>query len=252
MATTTEELREERDQLEGVLTKIPVKRARTQKNLDKFTLPSVESQQLAKNTIDAANEVKQSIVAVGGNTGLSTSLYGTSTSNITSKYGSMVSGVTTSTGAALGISALGSAVIAYGTIKNDVIKGYDYPKISGGDYSDDATVFVGEGYYTVTNSNIGIGRSTKYFQNGGSDIGVVFDIDVDVTSLISQYNAGISTVVNQCSVATENQELKMEAQFEMWGLERQKVTTTEKLNEVKAVSGSCRRSCLRWSLVVDF
>lgn len=234
MATTTEELREERDQLEGVLTKIPVKRARTQKNLDKFTLPSVESQQLAKNTIDAANEVKQSIVAVGGNTGLSTSLYGTSTSNITSKYGSMVSGVTTSTGAALGISALGSAVIAYGTIKNDVIKGYDYPKISGGDYSDDATVFVGEGYYTVTNSNIGIGRSTKYFQNGGSDIGVVFDIDVDVTSLISQYNAGISTVVNQCSVATENQELKMEAQFEMWGLERQKVTTTEKLNEVKA------------------
>tara|TARA_Y100000004_G_scaffold129411_1_gene145873 strand:- start:343 stop:825 length:483 start_codon:yes stop_codon:yes gene_type:complete len=146
----------------------------------------------------------------------------------------MVSGVTTSTGAALGISALGSTVIAYGTIKNDVIKGYDYPKISGGDYSDDATVFVGEGYYTVTNSNIGIGRSTKYFQNGGSDIGVVFDIDVDVTSLISQYNAGISTVVNQCSVATENQELKMEAQFEMWGLERQKVTTTEKLNEVKA------------------
>ena len=234
MAATTEELREERDQLEGVLTKIPVKRARTQKTLDKFTLPSVESQQLAKNTIDAANEVKQSIVALGGNTGLSTSLYGSSTSNITSKYGSMVSGVTTSTGAALGISALGSAVIAYGTIKNDVIKGYDYPKISGGDYSDDATVFVGEGYYTVTNSNIGIGRSTKYFQNGGSDIGVVFDIDVDVTSLISQYNAGISTVVNQCSVATENQELKMEAQFEMWGLERQKVTTTEKLNEVKA------------------
>ena len=234
MATTTEELREERDQLEGVLSKIPVKIAKTQKHLDKFTLPSVESQQLAKNTIDAANEVKQSIQSLGGNTGLSTSLYGTSTSNITSKYGSMVSGVTTSTGAALGISALGSAVIAYGTIKNDVIKGYDYPKISGGDYSDDATVFVGEGYYTVTNSNIGVGRSTKYFQNGGSDIGVVFDINVDVTSLISQYNAGISTVVNQCSVATENQELKMEAQFEMWGLERQRVTTTQKLNEVKA------------------
>ena len=234
MATTTEELREERDQLEGVLTKIPVKRARTQKNLDKFTLPSVESQQLAKNTIDAANEVKQSIVALGGNTGLSTSLYGSSTSNITSKYGSMVSGVTTATGSALGIAGLGTEVIAYGTIKNDVIKGYDYPKISGGDYSDDATVFVGEGFYTVTNSNIGIGRSTRFFQNGGSDLGVVFDINVDVTSLISQYNSGISTVTNQCLVATENQELKMEAQFELWGLERQQVTTTQKLNEVKA------------------
>ena len=43
-----------------------------------------------------------------------------------------------------------------------------------------------------------------------------------------------STVTNQCLVATENQELKMEAQFELWGLERQQVTTTQKLNEVKA------------------
>ena len=235
MAATTEELREERDQLEGVLTKIPVKRARTQKTLDKFTLPSVESQQLAKNTIDAANAVKQSIVTLGGNTGLSTSLYGSSTSNVTSKYGSMVTGVTTALGESLGIAGIGStAVVAYGTIKNDVIKGYDYPKISGGDYSDDATVFDGEGFYTVTNSNIGIGRSTRFFQNGGSDIGVVFDVNVDVTSLISQYNAGISTVTNQCLVATENQELKMEAQFELWGLERQQVTTQQKLTEVKA------------------
>ena len=61
----------------------------------------------------------------------------------------------------------------------------------------------------------------------------MFDINVDVTSLISQYNAGISTVINQCLV-TENQELKMEAQFELWGLERQQVTTIQKLNEVKA------------------
>ena len=235
MATTTEELRKERDQLEGVLTKIPVKRAKTQKNLDKFTLPSVESQQLAKNTIDRANEIKQSIVALGGNTGLSTSLYGSSTSNVTSKYGSMVSGVTTALGESLGIAGIGStAVVAYGTIKNDVIKGYDYPKISGGDYSSDVTVFDGEGFYTVTNSNIGIGRSTRFFQSGGSDVGIVFDVNVDVTSLVSQYNAGISTVTNQCLVATENQELKMEAQFELWGLERQQVTTTQKLNEVKA------------------
>lgn len=201
---------------------------------DAFNGPSAAAAQQSLNSVDAANAIKVQIIAIGGNTGLLTTRYGASTSNITSQYGSIVSGVGTATGSSLGIVGLGSAIIAYGTINADVLKAYDYPKISNGNYGADYP-FTGEGYVTVTSSNVGTGVSTKLFQSGGSELGKVFDIispAVNVSSLIASYNSGISTVGSQTSVATAAQKIKGEYELQVWGLNRQLEENNERLAEI--------------------
>ena len=206
---------------------------------DAFNGPSSNAAQQSLNTVNAANAVKVQIIAIGGNTGLLTTRYGSSTANITSQYGSIVSGVGTATAASLGIAGLGTVIIAYGTITADVLKSYDYPKISGGNYGSDYP-FTGEGYVTVTSSNVGLGVSTRLFQNGGSELGKVFDIigpAVDVTTLISQYNSGIGTVSSQNSVATATQKIKGEYELQVWGLNRQLQENNERLVEINEALG---------------
>lgn len=201
---------------------------------DAFNGPSASAAQQTLDIVDAANAIKSQIIAIGGNTGLTTTRYGSSTSSISSQYGSLLSGVGTATGASLGIAGLGTVIIAYGTINADVLKAYDYPKISGGDYGSDFP-FSGDGYVTVTSSNVGIGVSTRLFQNGGSELGKVFNIispAVDVSALISSYNSGISTASSQANVATSSQEIKGEYELQVWGLNRQLEENNERLVKI--------------------
>ena len=140
---------------------------------DAFSGPATQATSQTLTSINAANSLKSQIVTIGGNTGLSTSRYGTSTANISSQYGSVVSSVGSTQANLLGIAGLGTDVIAYGIVKEDQAKVYDYPKISGGDYGSDYP-FTGEGFVTLTSSNLGAGVSTRLFQSGGSEIGKVF------------------------------------------------------------------------------
>ena len=206
---------------------------------DAFSGPATQSTSQTLTSVNSANSLKSQIVAIGGNTGLSTTRYGASTSNITSQYGSIVSGVGTATGASLGISGLGTAIIAYGTVTADQARVYDYPKISGGNYGSDFP-FAGEGFVNLTSSNLGVGVSTRLFQSGGSEIGKVFDITgpaVDVSSLISQYNSTWSTAGGQATASTSAQRVKGDYELQVWGLNRQLEENTEKLVEIEEAIG---------------
>lgn len=206
---------------------------------DSFTGPAASNMQTALGYVNNANSLKSQIVAIGGNTGLSTTRYGSSTASISSQYGSIVSGVATATGASLGIAGLGTVIIAYGTVTQDLLKAYDYPKISGGDYGSDFP-FTGDGYVTVTSSNVGIGVSTRLFQSSGSSLGIVFNIvspAVDVSSLISQYNTAIGQVNTQSTSASSAQAIKGDYELQVWGLNRQLQENTDRLAEIEIAIG---------------
>lgn len=206
---------------------------------DAFGGPAREATTQTLTSVNSANSLKSQIVAIGGNTGLTTSRYGTSTANITSQYGSVVSSVGSTQANLLGIVGLGTNVIAYGIVKADQAKIYDYPKISGGDYGSDFP-FTGEGFSTLTSSNIGAGVSTRLFQSEGSEIGKVFDITgpvVDVSSLISQYNSTWSTAGGQANSSTSAQRAKGDYELQVWGLNRQLQENNEKLSEIEDAIG---------------
>jgi rRNA processing protein Gar1 len=206
---------------------------------DAFGGPAIQATGFALTSINSANSLKSQIVVIGGNTGLNTARYGTSTANITSQYGSVVSSVGSTQANLLGIVGLGSDVIAYGIVKVDQAKVYDYPKISGGDYSSDYP-FTGEGFVNLTSSNLGAGVSTRLFQSNGSEIGKVFDIigpAVDVSSLVSQYNSTWSIAEGQATSSTSAQRAKGDYELQVWGLNRQLEENTEKLVEIEEAIG---------------
>lgn len=206
---------------------------------DAFSGPATQSSSQTLASINSANSLKSQIVSIGGNTGLTTNRYGTSTANITSQYGSVVVSVGSTSGSLLGIAGLGSAVIAYGIVKADEAKIYDYPKISGGNYGSDYP-FTGEGFVNLTSSNLGAGVSTRLYQSNGSEIGKVFDIigpAVDVSSLVSQYNSTWSTAGGQSTSSSASQKVKGDYELQVWGLNRQLQENTEKLADIEEAIG---------------
>lgn len=219
--------------------KLPVRIAIASSLRDAFSGPATQASSQTLTSINSANSLKTQIVAIGGNTGLTTSRYGTSTANITSQYGSVVVSVGSTSGSLLGIAGLGSAVIAYGIVKADEAKVYDYPKISGGNYGSDYP-FVGEGFVNLTSSNLGAGVSTRLYQSNGAEIGKVFDIigpAVDVSSLVNQYNSTWSTAGGQATASSASQSVKGDYELQVWGLNRQLQENTDKLVEIEQAIG---------------
>lgn len=218
---------------------LPVRIAIATSLRDAFSGPATQSSSQTLTSINSANSLKSQIVAIGGNTGLTTNRYGTSTANITSQYGSVVVSVGSTSGSLLGIAGLGSEVIAYGIVNTDQAKVYDYPKISGGNYGSDYP-FTGEGFVNLTSSNLGVGVSTRLFQSNGAEIGKVFDIigpAVDVSSLVSQYNSTWSTAGGQATSSTAAQKVKGDYELQVWGLNRQLQENTEKLADIEEAIG---------------
>lgn len=211
-------------------------------SLSEISRLSKPAEQAVKNsltTLNTANAIKVQIQEVGGDTGLLTTRYGLSTANISSQYGSIISGVATATGASLGIVGLGTVVIAYGTINYDILMSYHYPKVTNLDVSND-DVWDGEGFSVVTESNAGFGVSTRLFKNSGSQIGFVFDINsptVNVSTLISQYNSGISSIANQNILASEIQKQKTEEELQLWGLRRDVEFNNQRVSEYNSIIG---------------
>jgi hypothetical protein len=180
--------------------------------------------------VDNANTIKESIVNVGGNVGLTTECYTSDTSYLTSTYGSMVTGIGVTYGSSLGISGIGTELVAYGSIKYDILEAYNYPKIESIN-ADTENPFIGEGYIGITESNSGIGAETRYLAGEGSIIGTVLSISTvspctgeaianNITSLIVQYNNSISGISSYVSLASAVKKYKTEYQFHVWSYSR--------------------------------
>ena len=239
MGIVIERLQADREMYLLQQERLPARIAIASSLRDAFSGPAGEATSQTLDTVNTANSLKNQILAIGGNTGLTTNRYGTSTANISSQYGSVVSSVGSTQASLLGIAGLGTAVIAYGIINQDEARIYDYPKISGGNYGSDFP-FTGEGFTTLTSSNIGAGVSTRLFQSGGSELGKVFDIigpAVDVSSLVSQYNASWSTAGGQATSSSAAQKVKGDYELQFWGLNRQLQENEEKLLEIEEAIG---------------
>lgn len=207
---------------------------------DQFKGPAINTTSLTLSSINSANNFKNQIIAIGGNTGLTAVRYGNNTANITSKYGSIVSGVGSTTADYLGISGLGTDdFIAYGIINADEAKIYDYSSISGGNYGVEFP-FLPEGFVTLTSSNLGVGVSTRVYQSSGSELGKVLDIigpQVDVSSLISQYNTISATATAQATASTSTQSIKGDYELQVWGLSRLLQEGSEKISQIEQSIG---------------
>ena len=227
MGSVVDRLSEDRDDLVKANDAMPDRRKRAEADIVTFGPPAEATTNNTLTNIDAGNALKNSIFSIGGNVGLGSVNYGTSTSNITTKFGSAVVSVGTTTGNYTSITGIGSAqVVAFGKIITDVAKIYDYPNITN--YNTDL-VFDGEGFVNLTSSNVGKGVSTRVYQSGGSLLGLVFDTSTsDVSSLVSEYTSVWSKSADLADVATVSQDYHSEAQFALWGLNRQ-----EKLNTIE-------------------
>lgn len=195
-----------------------------------YAEPAKNIDDILISRISTSNSIKENIVSIGGNTGLSTSCYLSTTTFITSTYGSMVVSTGIATASTLGVVGLGTNEIAYGIIKYDRLKAYNYPKVENLDVSDDYP-YSGEGYVTVNSGNSGIGKDSTYEKDGGSDIGYVFSIsDVgactgssiasNVSNLISQYNSSIVGLSTYTDDVTVIKTYKTEYQFHVWSYNR--------------------------------
>lgn len=201
-----------------------------------YRAPSKYFDDIALNLVNNANSIKSSAQSLGGNTGLNTTCYTTDTSYITSTYGDLVASVAIAPGDSLGIAGIGTVEVAYGVIKNDVIEAFNYPKVETLDVTDD-NPFAGEGYTTVTAGNSGIGKNSRYTQNGGSTIGNVFALSSaaiplgggtcpgstvasSVSPLKTQYTNAISGISSYTNLATRVKKYKTEYQFHTWSYDR--------------------------------
>ena len=222
MGVVVDRLSEDRDNLIKSNDSIPDHRKRVTEDIATFGPPAEATTNNTLVNINAGNSLKNDIIVIGGNVGLGSVRYGSSTSNITSQYGSIVAGVGTTTGNFTSITGIGTTqVVAFGRVNSDLAKIYDYPNLTN--YNSDL-VLDGEGFVTLTASNVGQGVSTRVYQSTGSQLGLVYDIigpAVDVTSLISQYNDVWNKSQGYADVATRAQELIGDARFADWGLYRQ-------------------------------
>lgn len=205
-------------------------RSRSSNLAEKYKQPATYIDNILLGRVSTLNSIKQNIVSVGGNTGLTTTCYSSSTTFITSTYGSMVVSTAVTAASNLGIVGLSSELVAYGVIKYDSLTAYNYPKVENLDPSDPYP-YTGEGYVGINSGNAGIGKNSVYTVSGGSNVGYVFSILTSggctgtsiassVTNLISQYNssaAGISTYTDDVSTIKN---YRMEYQFQSWSYSR--------------------------------
>ena len=238
MGVVVDRLSEDRDDLLKANGTIPDRRVRAEKDIATYGPPAEATTNNTLTNINSGNDLKNDIIAIGGNVGLGSARYGSSTSNITSQYGSIVVGVATTTGQYTSITGIGTTqVIAFGTINADLAKIYDYPNITN--YTSDL-VFDGEGFVNLTASNVGKGVSTRVYQSAGSQLGLVYDITgpaVDVSSLVTQYNSVWSKAQDFADVATRCQDFHSEAQFALWGLYRQEAKNNTEIGKLNTSIG---------------
>lgn len=199
----------------------------------KWMAPSQAVDQLALNVFNKITQRQLDIATLGGNTGLSSACYSANTAVVTSLYGSLVSGVGVTFGTTLGIVGVGTTTnVAFGSIKYDTLQAFRYPNMEPATLNSSTdNPLDGEGYVTLTSSNLGIGKSTRYTTGAGSNAGTVFalqssgcasytGIAASISSVKAQYDtesAGIVTFVNNVNVIKG---FKNTSQLEYWSLNK--------------------------------
>jgi hypothetical protein len=194
----------------------------------KWQAPCSSIDSAALTLFNTVVQRQNDLATLGGNVGLGSTCYSSDTAYLTTTYGSLVSGVGATFGANLGIVGVGTTqVVAFGTIFRDTFEALRCPKLESLDVSGDNPL-EGEGYVTITSSNTGIGRSTRYSTGAGAAAGIVFSLEnachvaisASITSVKNQYtteSAGMSTHVSNANVMKE---YKHTAQLDYWSLNK--------------------------------
>lgn len=202
----------------------------------KWKAPCQAIDQLALNLFNKIKQRQLDIATLGSNVGLSSQCYSDSTSVLTSLYGNLVSGVGVTYGQTLGIVGVGTTTnVAYGVIKYDTLESLRYPNLETLNTSTDNPI-ENEGYVTITSSNVGIGKSTRYTASAGSSAATVFayaasktgvgncasytGIANSISSVKAQYDsesAGIATYITDVNLIKG---YKHSAQLEYWALNK--------------------------------
>jgi len=201
--------------------------------VSKWLAPSQAVDQLALNVFNKITQRQLDIATLGGNTGLASACYSANTAVVTSLYGSLVSGVGVTFGTTLGIVGVGTMTnVAFGSIKYDTLQAFRYPNMETATLNSSSNnPLDGEGYVTLTSSNLGIGKSTRYTAGAGSNAGTVFALQSSgcasytgiansISSVKAQYDtesAGIVTFVNDVNVIKG---FKNTSQLEYWSLNK--------------------------------
>ena len=200
----------------------------------KWKAPSQAIDALALTQFNKIKQRQTDIATLGYNVGLASACYSSSTAVVTSLYGDLVSGVTTALGQSLGIAGVGTqTVVAYGVIKYDTLEAFRYPNMETSTL--DASVdnpLDGEGYVTLTSSNTGIGKSTRYTRGAGASASTyVFafqssgcasytGIANSISSVKAQYDSEITGIATYITDANVIKGYKHSAQLEYWSLNK--------------------------------
>lgn len=123
-------------------------------------------------------------------------------------------------------------MVSYGTISYDTLQVFRYPNIEPATLNSSTdNPLDGEGYVTLTSSNLGIGKNTLYTIGAGSIIATVFafksagcasytGIVNSIAQFTNTYNSqstGIATYINDVNIIKG---AKNSAQFDYWSLNK--------------------------------
>lgn len=181
--------------------------------LQKWKEPCVYIDNIVVNFVSSINLKKQQIVdiagqaAAGSPTACGISSVETDVTNVYASVsnGTIATGIGTTTGTAVGLAT--TSIVGFGTVFADTLIAYRFPNLENGNYSTDNPI-ESPGNVSLTASNTGIGKTTIFNQNNGTQIGNVFVITggsgscagwaSSITSLINEIatlRSGIATYV---------------------------------------------------------
>lgn len=202
--------------------------------LQKWVTPSAYIDNIIVGILTSINLKKQQIVTIAGqaSAGDPTACgIGTTAAGVDSVYNSVTNGViaigATNFGNNIGLAI--TSIVGFGTVFADTLVAYRFPNLESGNYTTDNPI-ESPGNVTITSSNAGIGKTTIFTQNNGTNLGNVFQITggagsctgwaSSITSLINEIatlRAGIATYVNAVNVVKN---YKYAQQLDYWSLNK--------------------------------
>lgn len=216
--------------------------------VDKYTPYCVTLDSNIIPIIDEINKKKEQIVGICS---LAGSVCGLSSlaSSINSQYGgtnSVITGVgATAYGNTVGLAT--TSVVAYGVIRKDNIKAYQYPNIENGVYNTSNPIESPTYAVITSSSNKGTGDRTELFQNdsSGTFLGYCYGFS-GPAGTCAGYASSISTIISQIATlrssinvtdVTTLKGYKHQAQLGLWSIKHvEDDNTTTRTNHQNVIN----------------
>lgn len=242
--------------LESNSSSLPTSISIAQSRLDLFDVPAAEIDNVILPSITIINNKKQEIVNLCSLASTTIVVLGVTTtscplsseaSDVSSFYSDIIIGAGATAGINIGIGT--SAVIGFGTVYADDLKGYISPNLENGVYSTNNPI-ENTAYSSITVSNAGAGRSTKLFENDSdsANLGIVVAIQTGLGVTCDGYASSISTLISEIvsiraglssyiNGATIVKNYKHSYQLGYWSLKRVEQKHTDDVAAIDAVLG---------------